>query len=195
MTALTLAKMGVSDLIIYDGDIVSPENLPTQFHRLQDLDRNKVDSLAETIRLFSDDTEVFPCVGRVTPEMSLYGTVVISAVDSIQARKDIWEAVKNGACQWYLDARMAAEELHLYSVNMDHPEWYEEMISEEDDSQVVDLPCTSKATIFCAALGAAILGRTVRKIITGITPPRYYVQNLVTDFLLSIPGADHAARG
>lgn len=194
MAALTLAKMGVSDLTIYDGDTVSPENLPTQFHRLDDLGRNKVDGLAETIRMFSDDTEVFPCAGRVTADMALYGTVVISAVDSIQARKDIWEAVKNGTCGWYLDARMAAEEVHLFTVNMDHPEWYEEALAKEDDSRVPDLTCTAKATMFCSALSAAIIGRTVRKIITGIIPPRYYVQNLITDFVLSIPGGDNATR-
>jgi molybdopterin/thiamine biosynthesis adenylyltransferase len=191
MTALMLAKMGVEVIAVYDDDIVSPENLATQLHRLDTIGQPKVTALQQTLAAFSDDTLVLPCQDRVTANKTLYGKVVISAVDSIQARKDIWAAVNNGSVGWYIDARMSAEEFQMYTIDMENQERvakYDEMIASEDDSRIPDAPCTSKATFFCAALSSAIIGRTVRKIVCGIVPPRFYLQNLITDVVISIKG-------
>jgi molybdopterin/thiamine biosynthesis adenylyltransferase len=192
MTALVLAKMGVAHLVIYDGDVVSDVNMPTQLHRLSDLGRMKVFGVEEVIQTFSDDTTVYPVDARVTANLSLSGTIVISAVDSISARKDIWKATYRGSCAWYLDARMSAEEFHLHVVNMNNPaqvQKYDRMIREEDDSKIPEIPCTAKATIFCAAMAAGHIGSTVRKIITGLHPAAYLIHNMPNDRLLHIGDA------
>jgi molybdopterin/thiamine biosynthesis adenylyltransferase len=192
MTALMLAKMGVAHLVIYDGDTVSPENMPTQLHRLGDLGRGKVFGVEEIIQTFSDDTTVYPVDARVTANLSLSGTIVISAVDSIAARKDIWKATYRGSCAWYIDARMSAEEFQMHCVNMNDAaqvDKYAKMIDAEDDSKIPDIPCTAKATFFCAAIAAGQIGGAVRKIITGLHPAKYLIHNILNDKLFHLGDA------
>ena len=55
-TCLTLAKMGVMNITVYDGDTVEEHNLPNQWYRPRDLGRQKVDALAEIIHEFTDVT-------------------------------------------------------------------------------------------------------------------------------------------
>lgn len=189
MTALMMAKMGVEVIAVYDDDIVSPENLATQLHRLETIGRPKVTALQETLAAFSDDTLVLPSQDRITADKVLFGQLVISAVDSIQARKDIWEAVCAGKVGWYIDARMSAEEFQMYVIDMSNPEKiakYGAMIADEDDSKIIDAPCTSKATFFCAAMAAGHIGSTVRKIVTGIRPAFYIVHNTLFNRLFAI---------
>jgi molybdopterin/thiamine biosynthesis adenylyltransferase len=188
ITALTLAKMGVGNLTVYDGDVVSPENMPTQLHRLGTEDELKVEALQKTLALFGDDTKVFPVAERIDGSEPLNGQVIISAVDSITARQHIWKAVQMGFNSWYFDARMAAEEFHLYCVNTRGGRglWYDAMISAEDDSRIADISCTEKATFHCAAAAAGIIGLNVRKILTGLTPKRYTVFNMVADNYLAL---------
>jgi molybdopterin/thiamine biosynthesis adenylyltransferase len=181
ITALTLAKMGVRYLTVYDDDTVSSANIPTQFHKVAHVGVSKVHALADTLSDFSDEIDLTCCSVRVA-DTSLSDQVIISAVDSIQARKDIWKAAK-GHCSWYLDARMAAEEFHLYTVPSGNTGWYEKMLSQEDDALIAELPCTAKATIYCGTLAAAIIGSTVRKIITAQAVPRIFIQNLRTSTL------------
>lgn len=186
-TAFTLAKMGVGFLNIIDGDIVASENLATQFHALESLGMNKAEALKGEILRYADDTEIITTPERIAADGHLYGHIVISAVDSIASRKAIWSAVCHGRVRWYLDARMAAEEFHLFAVDMNRGwGWYSTIIDRETDENIQEIPCTQKSTIFCSALSAAIVGRTVRMIATGITPPRYFVQNLITDTVFSM---------
>jgi len=187
ISALALAKMGVGYLNIIDGDVIAPENTSTQFHALERIGEPKVDALKEEILRYADGTDIVPEVGRIEADGYLYGNVVISGVDSIASRKAIWSAVCRGKSQWYIDARMAAEELHVYTVNMqDGWDWYGKIIAREDDTHIEDVPCTSKATFYTACGAALHLGKTLRMIATGITPPRYVVHNILTDSLLAI---------
>jgi len=188
ITALTLAKMGVRYLAVYDDDEVSEVNLPTQLHKVKELGTKKVYALSEVLHEFSDEVDLFPVSERVTPDTRFEAGIVISAVDSIQARKDIWQAVDHSNVLWYLDARMGAEEFQMKVVDMQDPASvvrYDREIAREDDANIPDAPCTMKATFYCANLAAAMIGRTVRMIATGITPPYRYVQNLISDFVFS----------
>jgi molybdopterin/thiamine biosynthesis adenylyltransferase len=189
MTALVLSKMGVRDIVIYDSDVVAPENLATQLHRLGTEGEPKAEALQKTLALFADDVQIYPMDEHVQAGHQLYGEVVISAVDSIQARKNIWQAVLNGKTRWYLDARMSAEEFQLYTVDMNDlgdAVKYGRMIAYEDDASIPDIPCTQKATFFCAAIAAGHIGATVRKILTGRRPAPYLVHNMLYDRLFAL---------
>lgn len=186
ITAHALAKMGVGFMTLIDSDTVSEVNLPTQFHALESLGQPKVLALKDEILRYSDDTQINAVVGRVEPDTSLYGSIVIAAVDSIASRKAIWQSVCKSRVEWFLDARMAAEEFHLYAVDMSAGwDWYGRIISREDDSRIEELPCTEKATFYCGAAAAGHIGSTVRKIATGIIPARYLVHNMLHDNLFT----------
>ena len=49
LTGITLAKMGIGSLSIYDDDQVDPINLATQFYRLSDVGKDKVLALSEDV--------------------------------------------------------------------------------------------------------------------------------------------------
>jgi molybdopterin/thiamine biosynthesis adenylyltransferase len=166
ITGLTLAKMGVGMIEVWDDDEVSEENLATQLHKVSDIGKHKVIALREMLREFADDVVIYPERVRVTANTGISGQVVISAVDSIQARKDIWAALE-GRFEWYIDARMGAEIAQVFCVHRDNTAWYEDMLNGQDDSSIPDEVCTRKATFFAATGISGILGSLVRKICTG----------------------------
>jgi molybdopterin/thiamine biosynthesis adenylyltransferase len=174
ITAITLAKMGIGELYIYDSDVVEEINIATQFHQLSDVGKSKVSALAGSIEAFSGLTPVTYQVrvgddGATLPRSDIY----ISAVDSIASRKEIWkqialtEVINADYAPWYLDARMGAEYFQLYVVNLGSMEWYREALSRQNDSDIPDEPCTSKATIYTGCIAAGCIGAVVRRIITG----------------------------
>jgi molybdopterin/thiamine biosynthesis adenylyltransferase len=184
-TALGLVKMGIRQLDIYDDDEVDDVNLATQLHRISDLGTSKVTALAQVLADYSDvPVSIHP--ERVTLDTRFYADVVISAVDSIQARKDIWEAAYWSSPSHYLDARMAAEEFQLYSVDMFKTYWYRDMLFQQDDSLVPDLPCTSKATVYCGMIAAGEICAAVRKIATGVTVPRIFIHDIKASSMMKV---------
>ena len=102
-TALTLAKMGYRYMNIYDGDVVSEENTGTQLHKPSDIGKQKVMALAGTLMEFSDEIYISPFYERVDEDSKLYSPIIISAVDSINARKQIWEAVLASDNDFYIE--------------------------------------------------------------------------------------------
>lgn len=178
-TALALAKMGVRYLEVWDDDFVSEENLATQLHRLSDVGMEKVFALKDLLAEFSDDTYVEPVPGRVTAQTGISGQIIISAVDSIAARKAIWAALGN--FDWYIDARMGAEIAQIFCLEgRGDDSWYADMLAGQDDASVEDAPCTRRATFFCASAIAGILGSLVRKVATRQDLPRVINFDLTT---------------
>jgi molybdopterin/thiamine biosynthesis adenylyltransferase len=188
ITAVTLAKMGVPELTVFDLDQVDEVNISTQFYRLFDVETFKAAALADIVRDFAGASVQTHNVlfDENTHPDNFANPILISAVDSIAARKGIWEAIKYEDFMWYLDARMGAEVFQLYAVHGDDYDWYDQLMSEQDDSQVEELPCTSKATIFCGALAAAHIGAAVRKIITGLPLPRMLSQDMLSNTLMVV---------
>src|SRR5205823_6205091 len=102
--ALALAKMGCRQLALYDPDTVEAHNLPNQMYRLSDVGRPKVTALAELLCQFaSPQLEVRQEAVR---DQTLRG-LVISAVDSMAARQQIWHGCVRyrAAVPLYVDAR------------------------------------------------------------------------------------------
>jgi len=186
-TALALAKMGVRFLNVYDGDTVDDVNLATQLHRLSDVGRPKVAALADVIAEFSDDTDVWDHMERVDHTTTLASQFIISAVDSITARKEIWQTVKYSKVRWYMDARMAAEEMHLFTVSMDDYGWYDQMLAGESETGVADVPCTMKATFYCALIAGGLIGSAVKNIVVGEWQPKIQIFNMRKHVLTVIP--------
>jgi len=186
--ALALAKMGFKYMTLYDHDVISEDNLATQLHRCSDVGTPKVYSLMETLRMFSDDVEPMAVQDIVTALTELTGSIIISCVDSIKARQEIWAAVQRCSyCDWYVEMRMGAEEANIHSVDMRGDiGWYDDYIAGQSDEMIADAPCTSKATIFCAFGAAAFACEIVRKIVTGITPPHKIVVDFFSNTLMVI---------
>jgi molybdopterin/thiamine biosynthesis adenylyltransferase len=111
-TALSLAKMGVRNIKVYDFDTVEEHNLPNQFYRQCDIGKPKVEALREIIEQFEGI--------QINAKNEKYrgqrlAGIVITCVDSMDVRLNIWKFVKNNPdVKLYIDSRMGAEVMRVY---------------------------------------------------------------------------------
>lgn len=183
-TALALAKMGCSQVTVYDPDLVEPHNLPNQFYRLQDSARPKVEALRELIRAFTGLEIV--SIQEAVSQQPLSG-LVISGVDSMSARQAIWQgAIRyRSNVELYIDARMGAEVCRIYSIRPCDPEdvrTYESTLY--DDDQASEEACTAQAIIYNVLSIAGLIANQVKKYAKGERLDREVILDLKTLTLL-----------
>ncbi len=146
-TALALVKMGVNLIEIFDSDVLEKHNLPNQFFRKDQVGMSKTGALLD---LLSEFVEVVPkAFKNVDDKTKLKGVIVISTVDSIEARKLIWRRVKASKPMFYIDSRMGGKIFSVHSVDMLNKEAvdaYEKNLF--GIHKGLDLPCTERSIIF-----------------------------------------------
>lgn len=164
--ALFAAKMGAHTLTLWDDDNFEIHNLPNQMCRVQDIEKKKVEAVADIIEQF-EDIEVELVKERFNGDVEP-NSVVIVAVDSMASRKEIWQMLRKAPIQCIIDGRMGLTEFNVYSVS---PEirtslnYYEKTLW--DDDEVAEVPCTAKSTIFTAGSIASIICGHLTKIVKG----------------------------
>jgi len=158
-TVLTLAKMGIADITVYDGDNVEEHNLPVSWYRPDHVGMNKTDALWD---ILVDFTGVELKANAYHYERETLRGIVISCVDSMDTRLKIWREVKKFEPELYIDTRMGAK---VGKVHVVHPSLPTSCRKYEEDlypsSEAFQAPCTAKATIYCAAGLAAYVGAIV----------------------------------
>ena len=144
--ALLLAKMGVTNLHVWDFDDVESHNLPNQVFRLKDVGQPKVDALREII---ADATgiEITAHNEAVTGGTPLRG-IVFLLVDSMNVRKDIW----SGSLKFKLpvelmiETRMAIDNGRVYTIKPSRPAdiklWEGTLYSDEEAEESA---CTNRS--------------------------------------------------
>jgi molybdopterin/thiamine biosynthesis adenylyltransferase len=161
--ALSLAKMGCRDLTIFDADSIEIENIGMQFYRYADIGRKKVEALSD---LIYDFTEFRPRViaERYMGEVPFKG-IVVSAVDSMDVRKIIWEAHRSRHDTLLIDPRMGAETALLYAFRCSDDPNYDATLYLDKDA--VQERCTAKATIYTANLLAGYACSVIKAMLMG----------------------------
>ena len=119
--ALALAKLGCAHLSLYDDDRVEDHNVPNQLFRLGDVGRPKVEALAEILETF---TGIRPRPYQRRLEGERLQGIVISGVDSMVSRKNLWQkTVRHRAgIPLFLDGRLGAEVCRLYAIRPADPD-------------------------------------------------------------------------
>lgn len=169
VVGLLLAKMGVRDLTVYDPDVIEDHNLPNQTYRISDVGKPKVEALAAICHDFAG-VDIKPCQQEF-PLSSMPEGIVISGVDSMSARQDIWDkAIQlNPRVDVYIEARMGAQEGRVYTVSPPDSRYPESLYSDEEASE---LPCTARATGYNAFYLAGLVASQVQKFVMGeLTKP------------------------
>lgn len=171
-TALALAKMGVCEMTLWDGDTVGEENIATQLHKWSDIGVPKVFALQRTLEEFSDEINLVSTPERIE-ETSVFQhlNLLISAVDSITARQAIWLAIKNGPSpSAYIDCRMSAEQYQHFALllnDLKAVDNYENMLMNLSETDVPNEVCTMKSTFYTAMLAAGHVGTAFRNLLRG----------------------------
>ncbi len=165
-TALTLAKMGIRDITVYDFDTVEEHNLPNQFYRERDLGKPKALALKEIILEF-EGLEITARNEKYRGQR-LKG-IVIPCVDSMDTRLNIWRFVKgNPEILFFIDSRMGAEVMQMFSLNpMDLSQCSEYEKNLFSSSEALQERCTAKTIMYTVLALASIVSNQVKKFLMG----------------------------
>ena len=191
-TVVTLAKMGCSDITVWDDDTIEEHNVSNQMCLVQEIGSPKTSALMMLTQLLSGVTI------KTRPEryrgQALSGVAIV-ATDNMEARQEIWKRVKmNLKIPLLIDARMGAEFARIYSIhplNPDEADFYEDNLYAGEDAE--RLPCSARAIIYCPTIVGGLIALQMKAHATGIFPPREILFDLPSLKLVSLPAAIHQA--
>jgi len=153
-TALLLAKMGCSNIYLYDNDIVEDHNVASQFFKESQLKQKKTDALAYNIK---EQTGVECFCTSNEMEANIKEGLVIIAVDSMAERIKLNDLFKDKNV-FIIDGRMGGLQLEIYCNQMST---YVATLT-SPDTVSHDL-CTARSICFnCATIGS-LIANFVRK--------------------------------
>lgn len=180
ITVTTLSQMGCDNITIWDNDLVAEHNISNQFCKHTAEGESKVEALKSLVQELTG-FELSVKQEKYKDQFDISG-LVICAVDSLEARREIWEGIKERfdiAC--FIDARMALQSGELYCIDpgsSDDVEFYEKTISE--DNTPLQLPCTARSIIYCPLMTASLIGFMTRKYALNEEMPREIYFDITT---------------
>ncbi len=152
--AIQLTAIGVPHLQLIDFDTVEISNLTTQGYMHKDLKHPKVDVTAEFCREINHDLQIEVVLDKFKRSTPV-GNCVFVCVDSIVARKHIWDAIKDKV-NFFVDGRMSAEVLRIVTACDDKSRtYYPTTLFTAEQAHAG--PCTAKSTIYCANIAAGFM--------------------------------------
>ena len=170
--ATAVAKLGVPHIRLIDPDYVDDHNLPNQMYDVADLGVSKVEAAAIAVREAAGvEARTYRSSigtdGWQGDEIRGIGGIVVSGLDSMTARHDLWhKAVKlNPAVPLLIDCRLDAQIIHVYCVdprNTEDVAKYEQLTLYSDD-EADDNSCTTRAVIDVGFTVGAQVARAVRR--------------------------------
>jgi molybdopterin/thiamine biosynthesis adenylyltransferase len=157
--------MGLTNVTVQDADTIETHNISNQFYPLLSVGKSKVSTLIDVIANFSG--VVIKTIKKRFQGEELTENFVISAVDSLEARKTIWDAVKTDKkVKYYIDTRMGGKLMRIYVVdktNKKDVRDYELVLSKP--APLVPIKCTEKTIIFNVMIIAGLTACLVSKIL------------------------------
>ena len=151
-TLLTLAKLGFENITAIDFDKVENTNIPHQFYRFSDIGEFKTKAIKEIVKDFTG-LEIKTIDKKIDNEnrfldnikMDL-NTIVIFCLDTIEARKFIYEEIKDIPIK-LMDLRMGGNGYQIYVIDLESEKEkieYEKLLNQEETPTT----CGSKSTIY-----------------------------------------------
>ena len=118
---LSLAKLGVENIHVWDFDTVEEHNVANQVFGLDDIGSLKVEALAEIVKSQTGLT-ITTHAERVDGSQTL-GDIVFVLTDTMSSRKEIWDGALKLKIQTKLmvETRMGADSGRIYAVNPSRP--------------------------------------------------------------------------
>ena len=180
--ALQLAALGAPRLTLFDHDSVGVENLASQGYWPEDLGSAKVNATGQLCRRILPDIDLTPIPERFRRSSARVfsndrDVVVFTAVDSIDSRRLVWEAIRSMTVL-FVDGRMASEVIRVLAV--DRPaidNLYRSTLFEQADAYVG--ACTARSTIYAASIAAGLMIAQFARWLRGVPVVRGQTLNLL----------------
>ncbi len=152
--ALQLTAMGISWLQLVDFDTVDASNLASQGYLEADFEKPKVEATARMCKQINTDTEIHWAKEAFRRSMEI-GNVAFCAVDRIQTRRLVWEAMQDKV-SFFADGRMSAEVLRIITAcDSESRKHYPTTLF--NSNEAFEGSCTAKTTIYCANIAAGLM--------------------------------------
>lgn len=133
-----LAKIGLTNIHIWDHDIIEDHNIPNQCFLLKHIGKTKVKALAEMIK---DGTgaKITQHKKKVSGAQK-FGQIVFLLTDTMESRRQIWnDSLKFKLnVEWVIETRMGADSGRIYAVNPSKPAHiknWEATLCEDDEAE------------------------------------------------------------
>ena len=145
---LLAARMGWHNFRVWDLDIVESHNLPNQIYSTVHIGQKKVDAFEQVLKEFNPQVQVekHDCFYESEHHSELLNDIVIIAVDSLSARKDIATAlIDNYMVDKAIETRMGfthAEVNVLDPANKTHLQSFIDMLKSDDE--VTESACNER---------------------------------------------------
>ena len=180
--AVGMAKMGVKDQSLWDMDTVEIENLPVQLHMKDWIGREKTLATKHLIGQACPEKTDVNCFGKWDGQ-PIRSNIVVSAVDSLEVRKEIWKTVKyDTGVDLLVDARIGGQAMKLYAVNPSDSKDIKVYDDSLKSTKGSDLPCTERGVIDVSLIASGLLIRSIRRWIVGRQKETYRVVMLDQEF-------------
>lgn len=163
-TALSLTKMGCSNVSVYDYDVVEKQNVGCQFYGEGDVGKPKVEELNNYIW--------HHCGVEMTTTQDKWKTnehdeskIIICAVDTMEDRREIWEKLKEDYnVVYYIDARMGGELMRIHTVDMTDPESIKQY-ARTLDAKPAPIACSERSIVYNVFFIAGFITNQVKRIV------------------------------
>ncbi|HSH96094.1 MAG TPA: ThiF family adenylyltransferase [Roseimicrobium sp.] len=157
--AQQLACMGMRQLTLIDHDTVDVVNLAPQGYTPHDLNQPKVDATARWCQKIYPEMSVRTIPERFRRSSSAWGSeqrlVAFCCVDSISARKVVWEGLRHSV-GFFADARLSGEVIRVLASGRPASEaHYPTTLFAQEEAFVG--ACTAKSTIYTASIAAGLM--------------------------------------
>lgn len=133
----TLVELGLTNITVYDFDVVESHNLANQIYSYADIGKNKVDALAEWAqrKLGSLPIDMTFIHQKVDKTVTLKGSVFL-LVDSMDERRKLFHECIKGNTNIYrvIDCRMAAShgDVMVFDAFGQGAQWLNTLISDDE---------------------------------------------------------------
>lgn len=153
-TALALARMGLRKFELYDFDTVEVHNLSSQAYDYNDVGRLKTEATADKMRALNPHAQITVHNERYTGQT--VGRIVVSAVDSIEIRKEICAGLPAGV--HVVDGRMGGGQIEVHTQRSE--KWGDTLQVVADDD-----PCGARYISYTSYLIAGLIANNVKRIL------------------------------
>lgn len=163
-----LAKMGVSNITVYDHDRVEPHNIPNQFYTNECIGSYKVEAAQRIAKQFSPDGIDITIHHKKADKDVLLpnGCLLIFAMDSLAARKELFMSPMMSEVNYLIDARMGGNVISIYNVDMHNDD---DIASYTESVNLIPhkTACAAQAISYTILLSAGLVCSSVRNNLVG----------------------------
>jgi hypothetical protein len=187
-TALSLAKMGVGNITVYDGDSIELHNFPNQFFPIGAAGKNKAEVLKEMVDFFTGVQ--ITAVPEFYEHHALQG-IVVSALDTMSGRKLIFEnsTPEPGfePVSFLVDSRTGPEVVRVLSVDMKNSSERDRYAKTlHSDEEAVQLPCTARAIIYSVLSVSSVICKQIKQYLMNQPYAHDLALDLKNDMLMKL---------